>query len=188
VDEAAEPAGVDPGPGEESHRGLDGWEGTRDVAYFTYEDGSLRTTFDVRSDLVPAFQEIVRELAEWRLAEYLDRAGKQTAGHATLKVSHANGQPILFLPPPPERHDLPEGWTDVEADGETLSANFVKIAINVARRGGETTNVLSEVLRRWFGEDAGGSWHEAFGRTGAGWFSVAVDSDRHSKGSPPVLA
>ena len=101
-----------------------------------------------------------------------DRAATQTAAHATLKVSHADGKPILFLPGQPERDDLPEGWTDVDADGETLSANFVKVAINVAHRPGETTNVLPEVLRRWFGEDAGapGTRHAvALERVGATW-------------------
>jgi superfamily II DNA or RNA helicase/HKD family nuclease/diadenosine tetraphosphate (Ap4A) HIT family hydrolase len=137
---------------------IDAWaggKGTRDTAYFSYEDGVFKTTFVVAPDLLEPFQEMVREVAEWRLAEYLDRKGRDKAGHATLKVSHASGRPILFLPQGPEREDLPEGWTEVEADGERLSLNFVKIAVNVARRGADEANVLPEVLRRWFGEDAG---------------------------------
>ena len=74
-------AGADLGPALEDPQALiqlleknpiDAWtggRGTRDVIYFEYSDGEFRTKFDVRPELVPAFQEIVRELAEWRLAE-----------------------------------------------------------------------------------------------------------------------
>ena len=97
----------------------------------------------------------MRELAEWRLTEYLDRARTQTAGFSTLKVSQANGRPILFLPPEPERSDLPEGWTDVFVDDAAYSANFVKVAVNVVRESGDEDNQLPKILRRWFGPDAG---------------------------------
>ena len=40
-------------------------------------------------------------------------------------------------------------------DGEEHQANFVKIALNVVTRPGSRENVLPEILRRWFGPDAG---------------------------------
>jgi hypothetical protein len=43
----------------------------------------------------------------------------------------------------------------VFADGEPYQANFVKVAVNVMTRPGETENVLPAVLKRWFGKDAG---------------------------------
>ena len=104
---------------------------------------------------VAGLQELVRELAEWRLTEYLDRAQTQTGGFSTLKVSHASGKPILFLPPEPETKRPAEGWTDVQIDGQTYSANFVKVAINVVRRPGQEDNELPRILRGWFGPDAG---------------------------------
>src|SRR5262249_12372195 len=118
-------------------------------------DRTFETTFGVNPDSASALQEMVRELAEWRLTEYLDRARTQTAGYSTLKVSHANGRPILFLPSEPERNDLPEGWTEVLVDGVAYSANFAKVAVNVVRRSEEGENELPKILRQWFGSDAG---------------------------------
>lgn len=132
-----------------------GGKGTAGVSYFSYRDEVFQTTFSVEQGSAPAFQEMVRELAEWRLTEYLDRARTQTAGFSTLKVSQANGRPLLFLPPEPERSDLPEGWTDVIVGGAAYSANFVKVAINVIHKEGHEENELPPILRRWFGPDAG---------------------------------
>jgi len=132
-----------------------GGKGTGGVSYFSYQDKMFQTTFAVDADVAPALQELVRELAEWRLIEYLDRARKQTAGFSTLKVNHANGRPILMLPAEPERNDLPNGWTDVVIDGEAYSANFVKIAVNVVRKSEDEDNQLPRILRQWFGPDAG---------------------------------
>jgi superfamily II DNA or RNA helicase/diadenosine tetraphosphate (Ap4A) HIT family hydrolase len=49
--------------------------GTGGHAYFRYEDEVFRTTFDVPTELRADFQEWVREVVEWRLAEYLGRSG-----------------------------------------------------------------------------------------------------------------
>ena len=146
--------------------------GTAGVSYFAYEDRTFRTTMNVEPGAVAGLQELVRELAEWRLTEYLDRAQAQTGGFSTLKVSHANGKPILFLPPEPERSDLPAGWTDVQIDGQPYSANFVKVAVNVVRRSGQEDNELPRILRGWFGPDAGapGTRHTvALEKRGAEW-------------------
>ncbi len=132
-----------------------GGRGTGGVAYFAYEDGVFKTTFGEGQGVAGAVQEIARELAEWRLAEYLDRAHRDKADFTTLKVSHSGGSPILFLPTGDERADLPNGWTPVQIDGETYQANFVKIAVNVVRKDGDDSNQLSRVLRGWFGADAG---------------------------------
>lgn len=130
-------------------------KGTGGVPYFAYADGVFQTTLDAEPETGLALQELVRELAEWRLTEYLDRAQSRTAAHSILKVSHANGKPILFLPSEPERNKLPQGWTEVLIDGKPYSANFVKVAINVVRPSGSEDNVLASILRRWFGPDAG---------------------------------
>jgi hypothetical protein len=158
-----------------------GGKGTGGVSYFEYAQGILRTTFTVDTGVGPALQELVRELAEWRLTEYLDRAQTQKAGFSTLKVSHASGKPILFLPSEPERSDLPEGWTDVQIEGQTYSANFVKVAINVVRRPGEEDNELAGILRGWFGPDAGapGTRHTvALELRGADWHLTRVGQRR----------
>jgi superfamily II DNA or RNA helicase/diadenosine tetraphosphate (Ap4A) HIT family hydrolase len=132
-----------------------GGRGTGGVAYFSYEDRVFKTTMAVRETAIGGLRELVRELAEWRLTQYLDRVEVQTGGYTTLNVSHASARPILFLPPEPERSDLPSDWTDVEIDGERYQANFVKVAVNVVRRPGQDTNELPRILRGWVGADAG---------------------------------
>ena len=43
----------------------------------------------------------------------------------------------------------------MDARGEALEANFVKIAVNVMRRPGSEENCLPRILRDWFGDEAG---------------------------------
>ncbi len=146
-----------------------GGGGTGGTTYFRYDDRTFSATFELPSHLKPAATELVREIAEWRLARYLRRAavdasfGSHVAGTSfTCKVSHANGRPILFLPDRDQVRGIPSGWTTVRAADEEFDANFVKIAVNVMRRPGSARNVLAEVLRAWFGEQAGqpGTMHQ----------------------------
>jgi superfamily II DNA or RNA helicase/HKD family nuclease len=130
-------------------------KGTGGVSYFSYEGSTFSTRVTVRQALTAAGQELVREIVDWRVAEYFNRPGLAIRGEHVLKVSHSDGRPILFLPDRDANPELPEGWTDVRADNETLSANFVKVAINIARRPGDDENVLPALLHRWFGSDAG---------------------------------
>lgn len=139
-----------------------GGKGAGDVAYFAYDAGMFRTTFDEPGSGRGDLQELIRELAEWRLAEYLDRAVREDAPYATLKVSHASGRPILFLPAGSSRDELPTGWTPVSIEGRPYQANFANIAINAVREPASDTNELPAILRGWFGPDAGapGTRHE----------------------------
>src|SRR5512143_1005549 len=57
-----------------------GGKGTGGTPYFAYEDGVFRTTITTAPDDRPALQELARELAEWRLAEYVDRLERQPDG------------------------------------------------------------------------------------------------------------
>ncbi|MFC1526220.1 DEAD/DEAH box helicase family protein [Candidatus Latescibacterota bacterium] len=132
-----------------------GAAGTGGEVFFEYEDGVFRCNLELPEEQRSAFQELVRELVEWRLAAYLDRAPNPTPDRIVCKVSHAGGRPILFLPDREKQPGLPEGTVAVLVDGEEYEADFVKIAVNVMRRVGETENRLPEVLRGWFGEGAG---------------------------------
>ena len=109
-----------------------GGAGTHGVAYFAYEAGRFSSRFDVPSPQREAFQELVRELVDWRLAEYLQRQ-PGTDDAIVCKVSHAGGRPILFLPDRAARPDIPEGPTPVLIDGQRYEAEFAKIAVNVIR-------------------------------------------------------
>jgi hypothetical protein len=153
---------------------IDAWtggKGTGDRSFFAYDSRELRTTFEVPSTQRELFQELTRELTDWRLGEYLDRQQDPMDG-IVCKVSHANGRPILFLPDRTTQPGIPEGWTAVDIDGEPYEANFVKVAVNVVRHPGNPRNELPTILRRWFGADVGlpgTNSHVTFQRTGAGW-------------------
>ncbi|MEI6667553.1 MAG: DUF3427 domain-containing protein [Acidobacteriota bacterium] len=141
--------------------------GTGGVSYFAYDREVFKTTISVSDEAREPLRELVREVADWRLAEYLDRpvsvgpGGPSTA--IECKVSHADGRPMLFLPSRDERSDIPSGWANVVADAEPYEANFVKVAVNVLRKPGSDENELPGILRRWFGPDAGrpGTVHHA---------------------------
>jgi hypothetical protein len=112
----------------------------------------------VASDLGETFDAMVEELVDYRLARYLSprlhgpRSAPQPAYR--LKVIHAGGRPILILNRD-QNAGLPEGETAFIAGDVACSGNFVKIALNVAHRNGDTRNVLPDLLRSWFGADAG---------------------------------
>ncbi len=134
-----------------------GGKGTGGRAFFAYDGERFRATFRAPADVRPAFQEMVRETVDWRLAEYLSRTDV-SAGEAdriVCKVLHAGGRPILFLPPREQHPGIPSGWTDIVADGKPYRANFVKVAVNVVQEPGSEENRLLELLRAWFGPDAG---------------------------------
>lgn len=117
-----------------------GGKGTSGRVYFGYDGAAFRTLFDAEPTNREALQELVRELVEWRLAEYLQRPGadmeredaRRVAEAApaylvstdadsasnrqvrfTCKVSHANARPILFLPNRETHTGIPEGWATV---------------------------------------------------------------------------
>jgi superfamily II DNA or RNA helicase/HKD family nuclease/diadenosine tetraphosphate (Ap4A) HIT family hydrolase len=154
-----------------------GGRGTDHVSYFAYDNGRLRFVKDVQADRREAFQELVREIVEWRLAAYLQRDEGAAEDRFVCKVSHANKRPILFLPDRAQHPGLPSGWTEVSIDGETYEANFVKVALNVVRRKGSDANELPGILRRWFGPNAGvpgTDFQVALDRSGSGYALVPI--------------
>jgi hypothetical protein len=134
-----------------------GGRGTGARSYFSCEGETFRTTFEVPVQQKERFLELTREIAEYRLAEYLRRSseGSGNGGSFRCRVSQAGGRPILFLPARRARSSMPEGWAPVLADGQAYEANFVTVAVNVIRRPGSEENVLPALLRRWFGDHAG---------------------------------
>ncbi len=131
-------------------------KGTGGTSYFTYKGGRFSTTFTVPKERREAFQELVRELIDYRLAVYLRRVGMSTgADRIICRVSRATDRPILFLPPREKMAGIPEGWVEVKADGKDYQANFVKIAVNVLQERDSEVNRLPELLKKWFGEEAG---------------------------------
>jgi uncharacterized protein DUF3427 len=60
---------------------------------------------------------------------------------------------MLFLPS--SGGGLPKGPVDVLVDERPMQALIAKIAVNVVRAPGASKNELPDILRGWFGEEAG---------------------------------
>ena len=109
----------------------------------------------------PILAELLNELIGWRLAKYLQTKGLSAAEGAVVKViRNASGSPILMLAR--DRNlDLPEGrGVPVRVDTRWMTFDFMKVAANIARSSPEGPNELAELLRGWFGPDAGASGTE----------------------------
>jgi superfamily II DNA or RNA helicase/diadenosine tetraphosphate (Ap4A) HIT family hydrolase/HKD family nuclease len=98
---------------------------------------------------------MTRELVDARIAAYRRRhAGGSEA--FDVKVSWNQRDPILFLPTGTVRDRLPTGDVDVRLpDGASWRFRFAKVAVNVAHPVGRDRNELPDLLRRWFGPQAG---------------------------------
>ena len=160
-----------------------GGKGTKGKNFFKYENGVFRTTFDIDPGEREAFQEFLRELADWRLGEYLDRSPVGTDEGIVCKIIHANQRPIIFLPKRRTTPGIPTGETAVGVEGTEYEATFAKIAVNVLRRPGNPRNELAAVLRQWFGPDAGlpgTNFHVVFRSTASGWTLEPLRKPQHS--------
>lgn len=134
-----------------------GGKGTGGTAYFRFTDSRFSSEISVPDACRQQFQNLVRELVDWRLAEYLDRGDTaETSDRLVCRVVHAGGRPILKLPDRRKTSGVPFGWVEITANGESYVANFVKQFVNVVRIHRESAeNVLAEIVRGWFGPDAG---------------------------------
>ncbi len=112
-------------------------------------------------ELQESLEAMTAEIVDWRLVAYAKSRGlSETIADGELafegKVSHANGRPILFLPDSSKVAGRPTGPTEVVLpDGSQWEFKFVKVACNVARPVGSNGNQLAELLRGWFGQNAG---------------------------------
>ena len=101
-----------------------------------------------------AFIELVRELVDYRLVRYLRRSNVAGEGF-TCRVISNQRDPILKLPSRTST-PLPEGEVDVRmVDGAVWQFRFAKDVCSVARPVGQSRNQLPDLLRRWFGPEAG---------------------------------
>jgi SOS-response transcriptional repressor LexA len=92
------------------------------------------------------------------------------------KVTHSGGRPILMLPTIEEMPGRPVGPVEIRLpDGTIWVFRCVRIACNVAGPKGTNANRLGELMRRWFGPDAGvpGTGFKVIFRNSAEGWSVA---------------
>lgn len=125
-------------------------------AWFRIDGESLVPAFAVREEEEPALTRLVRELVDYRLAQYRARQLRTTvtAEGFICKVLSNQRDPILKLPTV-ARDKLPEGETDVRVDGAVWQFRFAREFCNVAKPAGTQRNQLPDLLRRWFGPTAG---------------------------------
>ena len=128
--------------------------GGTDKVYFEYREGVFRWVGGDLGIHRERFAGLLRELVEWRLAEYLDR-GREQEGYLCRIIS-ASGRPIIKLPSRAGVANIPVDWVSVDVDGKTYAAKFAKQYINVVRESQDSKkNVLGDILRSWYGPTVG---------------------------------
>jgi Domain of unknown function (DUF3427) len=128
--------------------------GTGDVTFFRFESDRLYTTFEVGD--VGSFRELLREILDWRLAQYLDQQSSRNAtSDIVYRVARNGDLPFLLLPNAATTLHLRQGPAPVRIDEETFEVLIEKITINVVQVPGEDVNLLPQILRRWFGDEVG---------------------------------
>lgn len=144
------------------HNPIAAWtdgKGMGGVAWFRNDNARFSTAplLDVPDRIRQAAQDLVWEIADWRLVAYIRRPTVgRLADRIVCSVSHSGDRPILFLPDRARHDGIPEGWVEIIANRQTRQAKFVKVAVNVVTPSeGSDENVLPAILRGWFGEDAG---------------------------------
>ena len=151
--------------------------------WFKCEGNRFLASFQCPEKLRLDFESMTAELVDYRLAHYakirIEKNARLSAGCFVAKVSHSGGKPILRLPTIEELPGRPIGPTTAKLpDGSQWVFKFVKIACNVASSLGSEENQIAQLLRSWFGENAGApgtNYQVAFTRSETGW-SVAPAS------------
>jgi superfamily II DNA or RNA helicase/diadenosine tetraphosphate (Ap4A) HIT family hydrolase len=125
-----------------------------DKIYFEYREGVFRW---IGGDLGPhraCFAELLRELVDWWMAEFIDRLNHRSGYFCRIIAS--NNSPIIKLPARTGETNIPIDWVAVEIDGLNYMAKFAKQYINVIRKTTESKeNLLREILRTWYGPTVG---------------------------------
>jgi superfamily II DNA or RNA helicase/HKD family nuclease/diadenosine tetraphosphate (Ap4A) HIT family hydrolase len=136
-----------------------GGQGTGGQQFFRYEGGVFSTAFSTPPELRRAIQELVREIVDWRLAQYLFRLKGEDSGEAEVpilcKVSLDRGGLVLSFPQNRRPLSAPLGWAWAQTPDGEFEARFARSGIDALRRAGGEENVLSDLLRKWCGPDAG---------------------------------
>ncbi len=127
--------------------------GTGGVPFFRLDGDQIGFAFDIADPL--ALGRLLREVLDWRMAQYLSRSSAPSADVVCRVSRNTGGQPILFLPSPSGSRPFEEGALEIIVENRTMIATVAKIAINVVRSTGDGKNELPSILSSWFGEDAG---------------------------------
>ncbi len=155
------------------------WTGGKQPFFAVDGDRLVPRIPGVSSD---ALETMTRELVDYRLAQYRARRPESREARTfRCKLTWNQRDPFIKLPSRKKHTWLPEGWTDVRLpDGSMWSFNFVKIACNKAVAAGRRDNGLPDLLRDWFGPNAGHpgtSFQVDFVRKPDGWWIEPVQAE-----------
>lgn len=134
--------------------------------WFTLTGQLFKFQGDCPEGLRSAVEVLSAEIVDYRLAHYAKNRGmiasvglagtERYSASFVCKVSHSNRTPILRLPDRSKFPEIPWGPTPVRLpDGSELKFKFVKVAVNGAFFENKEQNRLPELLRGWFGPQAG---------------------------------
>ena len=126
----------------------------RTNALFSLEGDRIVPTFAVDDAHGEAFDAMVAELIEYRLASYVLNKDKSTTQSWTCRLTYADGHPVVRLDRR-QQPELPAGQMTFIADGVEYTASFAKSALAFATREDAAGNALPGLLRGWFGPSAG---------------------------------
>jgi superfamily II DNA or RNA helicase/SOS-response transcriptional repressor LexA len=128
--------------------------------WFKNEGGTFVATINCPEADRADFESLTSELIDYRIAQYnssrLLKTDHQAPKSFLAKVTHSGGRPILMLPTVEEVPGRPVGPLEATLpDGSVWVFRCVRIACNVAGPKATDGNKLGELMRRWFGPDAG---------------------------------
>jgi hypothetical protein len=148
-------------------------KGTGGHSYFHYDGAEFSFADPTSGSHRRALQDLARELCDWRLAQYLMRAERTDAPtHFLGRVREVGGRAVVELPSREEVSGIPWGEISVSIGDRRYQAHVGKRQLDRLQLPGSERNVLPEVLRGWFGPDAGrpGTRHAVFlERRDDGW-------------------
>lgn len=153
-----------------------GGKGSDAGPYFALDANEFRSTFTVPADVRETWQELARELVDWRLAQYQSRSSQSwPQGAFTGRLRIRDGQARIEFAEDGDDQALPIGVHPVriaEGEGELRWEGRSIVAWKAHSEGPESLLALG---RTWFGDDAGLSGRDD---------RVTVDFGQE----PPVLA
>ena len=131
--------------------------GTGGRSFFRFEAGRFATAFSVPDSLRPDFQDLVTRAGRVAAGRIPAASG---AGRGPTGPVHVPGEPRRRPPDPiPARPQAagggPRGLDEGLRRRGVEPRNFVKVAVNVVQGPEGQENRLPEILRGWFGAEAG---------------------------------
>lgn len=127
--------------------------GSTGTGLFEVVDDRFQLRRSLPADSRAIVADLLGELLDYRLCRYLDSI-EARSGEWRLRVGQTEGRPLVWLDRP-RNPALPEGDVGLTIERRSYIALFRKVALNRVYQPPGEENALPEVLRGWFGPEAG---------------------------------